>query len=117
MNRLRTFPEAEVVRVVGPDMFEVTVDLGFDIKHTRRLRLLGVDSDHLRGMNTDQMRKAHEFLRQRIEGETVGMRVQRKGEHYYARVAYGSDDTDVLEEMVELGLVQKFERNGNGNGH
>ena len=115
MNRLRTFPEAEVTRVVGPDMFEVMVDLGFDIRHTRRLRLLGVDSDHLRNMNTEGTRKAHEFLRTRIEGQVIGLKVQRKGEHYYARVTYGSDDTDVLEEMAGLGLVQKFERNGNGH--
>lgn len=98
-------------------MFEVKVDLGFDIEHTRRLRLLGVDSEALRTMDADNTRKAHEFLRTRIEGKVVGLRVQRKGEHYYARVLYGSDATDVLEEMVTLGLVSKFERNGNGNGN
>lgn len=96
-------------------MFEVRVDLGFDIDHTRRVRLLGVDADFLREMNQEQTRKACEFLRGRIEGKNVGLKVQRKGEHYYARVNYGSDETDVLEEMVMQGLVKKFARNG-GNG-
>lgn len=115
MNRLRTFPEAEITRVVGPDMFEAKLDLGFDIEHTRRLRLLGVDSENLRAMQQDDIRKACDFLRGRIEGKIVMLKVQRKGEHYYARVVYGSDDTDVLDEMASMGLVQKFEKNGNGH--
>ena len=117
MSRLRTFQGAEVIRVLGPDMFEAKVDLGFDIEHARRLRLLGVDADSLRDMNQDQIRRTCEFQRGRIEGKVVSLKVQRKGEHYYARVLYGNDETDLLEEMVAQGLVKKFERNGtNGDG-
>lgn len=115
MAKQRMFPDAEITRVVGPDMFEARVNLGFDIDHTRRLRLLGVDSEHVRSLTQDSVRKAMEFLRDRIEGQLVTLKVQRKGEHYYARVCYGSHETDILDEMANHGLLKKFDRN-NGDG-
>ena len=118
MAKQRMFPEATISRVIGPDMFEATVDLGFDIQHTRRLRLLGVDSDYVRGLESNDARQAMTFFRDRVEGRQVELRVLHKGEHYYARITYGSDDTDLLEEMAAAGLLRKFERsNGNGNGN
>lgn len=104
--------EAEVTRVMGPDLFEARVDLEFDITVTKRMKLGGVDSQHLKAMSDEAQAKATDFLRQRIEGQTVMIRPLRKGEHYYARVYYGPEESDILDEMVRLGLLQKFERNG-----
>ena len=109
MSKQRLFPEALIERVIGPDMFEAVVDLGFDIKYTKRLRLLGVDSDYVRSLDTEGIRSAIAFFRDRVEGRTVELRVLRKGEYYYARVVYGADSTDLLEEMVIAGLLKKFE--------
>jgi len=107
--------EAEVTRVMGPDMFEAKVDLEFDISVMKRLKLAGVDSHHLRSLSEDDQRKATEFLRNRIEGETVLIRPLRKGEHFYAKVMYGAEESDILDEMVRCGLLRKFDRNGNGD--
>ena len=104
--------EAKITRVMGPDLFEAVVDLEFDITVTKRLKLSGVDSQHLRSLPEADQLKATEFLRNRIEGETVILRPVRKGEHYYARVFYGVEESDILEEMVRSGMLRKFERNG-----
>ena len=107
--------EAEVTRVMGPDLFEAKIDLEFDIHTTRRLKLSGVDSQHLRSLSEAAVQKATEFLRSRIEGKTVMIRPVRKGEHFYARVFYGPEEADIFEEMIVSGLLRKFERNGNGD--
>ena len=117
MAKQRLYPEATISRVIGPDMFEATVDLGFDVIHTRRLRLIGVDSDHVRNLDPDGVKSAIEFFRSRVEGRQVELRILRKGEYYYARILYGSDSTDLLDEMVTVGLLKKFERSNNGNGN
>jgi len=105
--------EATVTRVMGPDLFEANVDLEFDISVLKRLKLAGVDSGHLRSLSEADQQKATEFLRGRIEGETVLIRPLRKGEHFYARVLYGPEESDVLDEMVRSGMLRKFDRNGN----
>jgi endonuclease YncB( thermonuclease family) len=107
--------EATVNRVLGPDMFEADVDLEFDIRTIRRLKLAGVDSNHLRSLEPDALEEATKFLRNRIEGRTVMLRPIRKGEHYYARVCYGPEERDVLEEMITHGLLRRFERSLNGS--
>lgn len=108
--------EATVKRVMGPDLFEAEVDLDFDVKITRRLKLAGVDSMHLRTLLPNDSQRAAEFLRGRIEGQQVTIKTLRKGEHFYARVFYGPEESDVLDEMVKLGLLRKFDRNGFVNG-
>jgi hypothetical protein len=107
--------EATVTRVMGPDLFEAKVDLGFDIETTRRLKLAGVDSQHLRSLGQDDVQKATEFLRTRIEGQVVLIRPIRKGEHFYARVYYGPEESDLIDEMVLSGFLRRFDRNGNGD--
>ena len=104
--------EAKVTRVMGPDLFEAEVDLEFDITVLKRLKLAGVDSQQLRDSSEADRLKATEFLRNRIEGQTVLIRPLRKGEHYYARVLYGPEESDLLEEMIRSGLLSRFERNG-----
>ncbi len=105
--------EATVTRVMGPDLFEAEVDLEFDIKVTKRLKLAGVDSQHLRGLSEDEQRQAMDFLRRRIEGQVVTIRPLRKGEHFYARVFYGPEESDIFDEMVRSGMLRRFDRNGN----
>lgn len=113
-NRLRVV-EAEVTRVMGPDLFEARVDLEFDITVTKRLKLSGVDSQHLRSLSDEVQTRATDFLRSRIEGQRIVIKPLRKGEHFYARVFYGPEESDILEEMVRSGLLRRFERNG-GDG-
>ena len=107
--------EATVTRVMGPDLFEASVDLEFDITVLKRLKLAGVDSQHLRELSEADQQRATDFLRGRIEGQVVLIRPLRKGEHFYARVMYGPEESDVFDEMVRSGMLRRFERNGNGN--
>ena len=112
MGKKQRSVEAKVTRVMGPDLFEAEVDLEFDITVLKRLKLAGVDSQHLRALSELDQSKATEFLRGRIEGQAVLIRPLRKGEHYYAKVLYGPEESDILEEMVRSGLLRRFERNG-----
>jgi endonuclease YncB( thermonuclease family) len=121
-NRLRTV-DAVVTRVIGPDMFEADVDLGFDVRAMRRLKLAGVNSAHLRKLNKDGTERAAQFLRSRIEGQSVVLKLIRSGDHFYAHVCYGPEERDVLEEMVTHGLLERFvvnrwnDKGGNGDEH
>lgn len=107
-NKTRSM-EAKITRVMGPDIFEAEVDLGFDIKITKRLKLAGVNSHHLRKMSEADKAKATEFLRNRIEGQTVIIKPQRKGEYFYAEVFYGPEESNILKEMVGSGLLRRFD--------
>lgn len=109
-NRLKTV-EARIVRVIGPDMFEADVDLGFDIRVIRRLKLASVNSQRLFSQGKSAVQKATEFLRSRIEGQEVVLKLLRKGEHFYAHVFYGPEERDMLDEMVTHGMLERFSVN------
>ena len=101
--------KATVTRVMGPDIFEANIDLGFDLSLLKRFKLSGVDWSHMERMDSNERGKASEFLRGRIEGQQVILRVVRKGEHYYARVYYGPEERDVFNEMSDQGLLRRFD--------
>jgi hypothetical protein len=101
---------AYVTRVMGPDLFEANIELGFDVSTVRRLKLAGVDSSFLRNLSPEDTQKTTEFLRSRIEDTGVFLRPVRKGEHYYAHVYYGREESNIVDEMVTLGLLKRFDR-------
>ena len=52
--------QAKVTKVVDGDTIDVDIDVGFKIKVHKRLRLLEVDTDELRGGTTETKARAQE---------------------------------------------------------
>lgn len=65
MNDTWFFKRAEVIRVIDGDTVELEIDLGFSIKHTIRVRLLGIDAP---GKRPAKQMSSDELMR-RIKAE------------------------------------------------
>ncbi len=102
--------QAHVARVLGPDMLEADINLGFDVRIRKKIKLGGVDATSVRGMDEDEVKSAVEYLRDRIEGKEVTIRTTRRGDYYYARIYYGPEQSNVVEEMFLQGLLKKFDK-------
>lgn len=64
--------KAKVVRVVDGDTFDVMVDLGFYIYHQIRVRLRGVDTPEVFGVNASPEGKiVSQYVKELIEGKDV----------------------------------------------
>ena len=100
--------EAVILRVMGPDVFEARVQLGFGVETVRQMKLSGVSWDHVNALSEDARDRATEALREMIEGQFVKMRVIQRGQFYYARVFLVEED--VLECMVQRGYLARFEK-------
>ena len=101
---------ARVTRVLGPDFFEAVVQLGFDITLRKKFKLGGVDVDQLRSQSDDETRAATEFLRSRVEGQSVILRTTRRGDYWYTKCCYGPEETSVTEEMFQTGHLKPYKR-------
>jgi micrococcal nuclease len=98
--------KARVTRVVDGDTYDVTVDLGFEINFTIRIRLNGIDTPETWRPRTEAERvhgeSATRFVRLLIEGQDVLIRSHKLG--IYGRYAAdvklwdGSDLTTLLKE-------------------
>jgi micrococcal nuclease len=53
---------AKLQRVIDGDTIDVTVDLGFSIEHTIRLRLAGINTPEVRGIERVEGKKATQFV-------------------------------------------------------
>jgi len=58
---------AEVLRVVDGDTFELKIDLGFKIVHENTFRLYGVNTPETRGKERPQGLKVKEYVKNLIE--------------------------------------------------
>lgn len=96
------YKHAVVSRVVDGDTYDIIVDLGFNIAHKIRVRLLGVDTPEVYGIKHDDPEykrgvAASDFVKQRLrDGTPVTLRTvkDKKGKYgrYLAEVFYRSDD-------------------------
>jgi micrococcal nuclease len=73
---------ARVVRVIDGDTIEVEIDLGFKIKHTTILRLIGINAPEL---PTPEGKAAKEWLAKQIENQTVTIRTVKDKKEKYGR--------------------------------
>lgn len=69
---------AVVRRVIDGDTIVADIDLGFRLwMHGERIRLLGIDAPEMTGDTREAGFAAREWLRQRIDGQTVIVRTAR----------------------------------------
>lgn len=112
--------KATLVDVVDGDTMDVTVDLGFQITQTLRLRLNGINTPELKGPTLDAGKKAKAFVSLELgRARTIGIKTYKieKYGRYVADVFYSGDDIPVADvfttgmflnrRLVEEGLAQE----------
>ncbi len=107
--------QAKIVRVVDGDTVHAEVDLGFDIRFTMKLRLMGINAPELR---TDDGKSARDFLMRLLmvngEYQTCTIRTEKDRTEKYGRylatifVPSGEFALNVNLEMIENGYAVPY---------
>ncbi len=113
--------EAEVRRVVDGDTLDLLIDLGLDVLHNHRVRLLGVDTPEVYGVKEDsgeyrRGKEASEYVKSNCEGRRVKVRTiktkrgsSERGKYgrYLAVIFFKSGETwhNLNQQLVELGMA------------
>ncbi len=91
--------KAKVVDVYDGDSITIEADLGFHVKMEMKLRLFGIDTPELRGMERPQGLKARDFLRDLIlEKEVYINSIKDKQGKYgrYLATVYLEKDKELI---------------------
>lgn len=105
---------ATATHIVDGDTFDVRLLDGSAI--TERIRLIGIDAPELHSNNPNQMmlaKRSRDFLRERIEGETITLDIGADPRDAYGRVlAYATtEEGDSIQEMLlREGLASAYLR-------
>jgi micrococcal nuclease len=98
------------------DTIDLEVDLGFNIRHTIRVRLADVNTPELRGGTKESKElaiEARDFVEETLGNDhelIVRTEKDRKGKYgrYIARIEVDGE-FDLGEELLKLGLATKYE--------
>ena len=96
----------EILRVVDGDTVDVRIDLGFNVWHKCRVRLMGINAPESRTRDLEEKARglaAKDWLIEELDGAEVEM--QSHGTGKYGRVL-GTliiDDVDINQKMVDKG--------------
>ena len=76
-------------RVVDGDTIDVRIDLGFDIHHSARVRMMGIDTPESRTRNLEEKalglaRKAR--LKELLKGKKIKLETSKEGKGKFGRV-------------------------------
>lgn len=104
---------ATVIQVIDGDTLDVSVDLGFDIQHTLRVRLYGINTPETRTRNKEEKARglaAKERLKELLLGKTVLLKTKKddteKFGRYLAEVFVG--ELSVNKTLVAEGHAQEY---------
>lgn len=107
--------DAKLVKVVDGDTLDLEVDLGFNIRHEIRVRLLGVDTPETYGVKKESEEyqagiKAKERVEELCTGKdlTVFTYKDKTGKYgrYLAQIVV--DNINVGEQLIEEGLATVY---------
>ena len=104
----------EVLRVVDGDTVDVRIDLGFNVWHKCRVRLMGINAPESRTRNLEEKARglaAKAFLNNILEMTQSEIYLQSHGTGKYGRVLgeFIINDVNINELMVEEGHAEKYD--------
>ena len=104
--------KVEILRVVDGDTVDVRMDLGFNVWHKCRVRLMGINAPESRTRDLEEKARglaSKDWLIQKLESADVQM--QSHGVGKYGRVlgTLYIDDVDLNNLMVEAGHAVKYD--------
>lgn len=97
----------KVERVVDGDTIDVFFDLGFEVWHHQRIRLLGIDApEH----NTPYGKAVTEYLKTVLEGKKVRIQTFKPDKYgrYLGKIYLGDSIISINEQMVIDGLAKAY---------
>jgi len=106
----------EVIKVYDGDTITVTIDLGMHISNTIVIRLFGIDTPEIRGVERPQGLESKKWLKKKLlsavkQGQCILIRTHKDKKGKYGRMLgelfLNSFDTVSLNtQLVELGLAE-----------
>ena len=113
---MKYYYEVEVLRVVDGDTVDVRIDLGFNVWHKCRVRMVGINAPESRTRDLEEKEKglaAKEWLKLRFfgVGDIYSVELQSQGTGKYGRVLgeFYIDETNINQEMVEVGHAVAYD--------
>jgi len=103
--------KAKVLDIYDGDTMTVEIDLGFTIKFTAKLRLLGIDTPEIRSKDQTEKALAYEardYLRNLLLNKEVTINTTKKGKYgrYLATIFY--NNININDELLRLGYAKKY---------
>lgn len=96
----------KIERVVDGDTVDVFIDLGFEVWHHQRLRLLGIDAaEH----NTPFGAVTKEYMKKILEGQSVKIQVTKPDKYgRYLASVFLKSDVSINDQMIKCGLAKPY---------
>lgn len=103
--------KAEVVKIIDGDTLDVNVDLGFDIWHSIRIRLYGLDAPETRTTDVEEKSsglKTKEFIKNWLDknGYSIFIKTYRGKAEKYGRVLAEVYDSTCAEHLNDLLILE-----------
>ena len=79
----------KINRVVDGDTVDVTVDLGFDIHHSARVRMMGIDTPESRTRNLEEKAlglASKARLKELLKGQKIKIETSKEGKGKFGRI-------------------------------
>ena len=119
MNDNFYFYKAKVISVYDGDTITVDIDLGFNVTlHKQKIRLFGIDTPELRGLEREQGLISKKWLEDKILGKDIILESIKDKTGKYGRILgiiYTLDETNdkpqyinINEQIINLGLGEIY---------
>lgn len=109
---------AELEHVVDGDTIDIKIDLGFDIKLTKRVRIYNVDTPELRSSNEferEMARYVKDVVLRKLIGKQLYIKTIKDSDKYgrYLADVYVEDEEGSLSEfLINRGFAKKYDGRG-----
>ena len=104
---------ARVDEVIDGDTIDVSIDLGFNVLHTLRIRLYGINTPETRTRDKEEKAKglkAKARLKELIEGKIVKIKTRKDETEKYGRylgIIFLNDD-DINQKLIAEGHATEY---------
>ena len=103
----------KVTRVVDGDTIDVSVDLGFDIWHNARVRMMGIDTPESRTRNLEEKAlglASKARLKELLKGQKVRLECSKEGKGKFGRIL--ADVVTIDKEGNEININNRLIEEG-----
>ena len=108
----------KVTRVVDGDTIDVNLDLGFNIWHKARVRMLGIDTPESRTRNLDEKAlglASKKRLKELLKGQKVKIATSKEGKGKFGRILADvitidkeGNETNCNNQLIEEGHARPY---------
>ena len=103
----------KITRVVDGDTVDVNIDLGFDIHHLARVRMMGIDTPESRTRNLEEKAlglASKARLKELLKGKKIKIETSKEGKGKFGRVL--ADVIAIDKEGTEINCNQRLIEEG-----